>query len=253
MPDLGRWGVVDKMSEEYLAYSPYSFVGNNPISNLEVNGHYWIKIRQSQYVRNKTIYGIGINDYRKFQRNDNYSKIPFLGSGAGMSNLVAKGINSISGQDPSLSWGNGDTWSAASTLIGGGMGKFIRTFGSGDFAEAGASMIETYSEFTGIAGSLVSKPNMEELMVDLNLVFALDAEGVGYIEHQIDGTGHRTGFIDGFAFSDDFIDGLKDEIKSNNPDIKKGKLNRLLNQKISSYVEERRSQIKEEREKNEDE
>jgi len=31
MPDVGRWGVVDDMSELQLHYSPYSYVYNNPI------------------------------------------------------------------------------------------------------------------------------------------------------------------------------------------------------------------------------
>jgi len=31
MPDLGRWGVVDPLSELQFAYSPYSYVFNNPV------------------------------------------------------------------------------------------------------------------------------------------------------------------------------------------------------------------------------
>lgn len=31
MPDLGRWGVHDPLSELQFAYSPYSYVYGNPI------------------------------------------------------------------------------------------------------------------------------------------------------------------------------------------------------------------------------
>lgn len=35
MPDIGRWGVVDSLSEEYTNWSPYNYVMNNPISNTD--------------------------------------------------------------------------------------------------------------------------------------------------------------------------------------------------------------------------
>ncbi|UKB84856.1 hypothetical protein LF887_04260 [Chryseobacterium sp. MEBOG06] len=31
MPDLGRWGAMDAMSEKYSSWSPYNYAINNPV------------------------------------------------------------------------------------------------------------------------------------------------------------------------------------------------------------------------------
>ncbi|WKK80404.2 RHS repeat domain-containing protein [Marivirga arenosa] len=42
-PDLGRWNGVDNLSEKYSAYSPYNYVLNNPIGNIDPDGNEPIK------------------------------------------------------------------------------------------------------------------------------------------------------------------------------------------------------------------
>ena len=37
-PQLGRWHVVDALSEKYYSGSPYSYAGNDPVSNIDVAG-----------------------------------------------------------------------------------------------------------------------------------------------------------------------------------------------------------------------
>lgn len=39
MPDLGRWGVMDKMSEKYNPMSPYNYAINNPINVIAPDGN----------------------------------------------------------------------------------------------------------------------------------------------------------------------------------------------------------------------
>ncbi len=39
MPDLGRWSVMDAMSEKYSAWSPYNYAINNPVMVIDPDGN----------------------------------------------------------------------------------------------------------------------------------------------------------------------------------------------------------------------
>lgn len=39
MPDLGRWGVMDAMSEKYSSLSPYNYAINNPVMVIDPDGN----------------------------------------------------------------------------------------------------------------------------------------------------------------------------------------------------------------------
>lgn len=40
-PSIGRWHCVDPLAEKYLAYTPYAYVGNNPITRIDPDGREW--------------------------------------------------------------------------------------------------------------------------------------------------------------------------------------------------------------------
>ena len=50
-PQIGRWMVIDEMSSNFSFESPYSYAGNNPISNVDVGGKFKFPIEQLKAIR----------------------------------------------------------------------------------------------------------------------------------------------------------------------------------------------------------
>ncbi|MGI9581923.1 RHS repeat-associated core domain-containing protein, partial [Chryseobacterium sp. RRHN12] len=50
MPDLGRWGVVDELSEKFNRHTPYAYVVNDPINGIDPDGRDVIFLADSKAV-----------------------------------------------------------------------------------------------------------------------------------------------------------------------------------------------------------
>ncbi|SIT19119.1 RHS repeat-associated core domain-containing protein, partial [Chryseobacterium gambrini] len=55
MADIGRWGVQDLLSEFYYSYSPYNYVGNNPIIRTDPTGADWYTDKDGNYQYNSNL------------------------------------------------------------------------------------------------------------------------------------------------------------------------------------------------------
>lgn len=54
---IGRWMVIDPLSERYSGESPFTYAGNNPISNVDIEGKYKYPIgKSSQYAKDYPIF-----------------------------------------------------------------------------------------------------------------------------------------------------------------------------------------------------
>lgn len=57
---IGRWHVADPHSETYMDWSPYHYVGNNPVAITDPNGMDW-SVNISQNKDGKTVFNITVN------------------------------------------------------------------------------------------------------------------------------------------------------------------------------------------------
>ena len=61
-PQLGRFYVIDPMASKFFSLSPYSYDGNNPIKNIEIDGKYFVSLHYIMTNDALLKYGIGIGN-----------------------------------------------------------------------------------------------------------------------------------------------------------------------------------------------
>ncbi|MEN2436749.1 RHS repeat-associated core domain-containing protein, partial [Weeksellaceae bacterium A-14] len=68
MPDIGRWGVQDQLSEKFFSNSNYNYVGNNPILIFDPDGRDWYYTNDGHYEFNK---GLTKDNAEQFFKDNN--------------------------------------------------------------------------------------------------------------------------------------------------------------------------------------
>lgn len=58
-PEIGRWGAVDVMAQAYYSSSPYQYVLNNPVINIDVKGQWTVSRHYSLTYAALSAAGIG--------------------------------------------------------------------------------------------------------------------------------------------------------------------------------------------------
>ena len=138
MPELGRWGVIDAMSEAMLAEGPYNYVMNNPIRLSDPTGNLPEDFIMDWLARNKT------HDDKKSKSHpsvdyagDNYTSV--RNDGGGRSHTGAGGGSPEDGdgsnngtddgrqEDKNLSWAENER-RRYSLLLNGDLEGFINYY-----------------------------------------------------------------------------------------------------------------------------
>ncbi|MEC5173874.1 RHS repeat-associated core domain-containing protein [Chryseobacterium nepalense] len=105
IPELGRWGVMDQLSENYHMASPYAYVMNNPVSLIDPDGR-----NVHETATGWTFDGADISLIMSYLRN-----------GGGVKHLT---------QELSV-WGGGGGGGGGTSMYGGAISSFWSSFNSG--------------------------------------------------------------------------------------------------------------------------
>ncbi len=161
MAEIGRWGVVDPHSENYLGWTTYNYAANNPVIITDPTGMDWYQDKSGS-----TMWKKGSDEV------EGYKNI-----GASYTQNVGDGV--------SISYNQNEAVSMEEKVLG---SKDFRTQQSGEFDKETKKPIKKEGDEGNCyvqAGKMVEQSGATPLSGDANGI-KNSKEGVGYVDQQID-------------------------------------------------------------------
>lgn len=228
MADIGRWAVVDPLSEAYFDFSAYGYALSNPIRFLDQAGEYVVQATTNS--RNR----LTVSAHRipisaaKFQ--DNLSNLPIIG----LAGYAVKAL--YASTDPSYNMSTADHVFAGMSIVGTGLIKGINSALPRDVSRAGVDILNVGFEAAGMA-SLAVDNNYSELFLD-ELTFEA-AVGTGIATQGI-GAADRS-----ITFTDDYVAEVTEFVQNNSKKELTGKrLNRAVQAEITSRLDKTKNNLR---------
>src|SRR5690606_9750855 len=228
MADIGRWAVVDPLSEAYFDFSAYGYALSNPIRFLDQAGEYVVQATTNS--RNR----LAVSAHRipisaaKFQ--DNLSNLPIIG----LAGYAVKAL--YASTDPSYNMSTSDHVFAGMSIVGTGLIKGINSALPRDVSRAGVDILNVGFEAAGMA-SLAVDNNYSELFLD-ELTFEA-AVGTGIATQGI-GAADRS-----INFTDDYVAEVTEYVQNNSKKELTGKrLNRAVQAEITSRLDKTKNNLR---------
>ena len=231
-PRIGRFFATDPYEASYPAHSTYSFVGNNPISNIEVDGGWWFEKgkNQGRYSNNiDSQYGYEMNNVRAVSAKQTslISYVPYIGNLLGASAIAQKY------GDPTMNVTKSDIASAALAGYFRGTRSVIKAIAN--LSKAAKNTLRISEETTNVLNNMNNSPELAESWVELEVMRHFDGittesgNKVGSIKRD-----NEKGWSTSFSFSKEFIGELENKYSSQfeNEYLESARIN------ISNYSDE---------------
>jgi RHS repeat-associated protein len=234
-PSYGKFLSVDPLSRDYPWLSPFDFVSNNPIENIEVDGRYYIRnvrptnshpSRAKQKDRNWVMM---ITDHRQMEELDRIAAIPFFGIAARLPLTMKRAL------DPSFQYSLKE-WAAfgVETILSLSGYSAIK-----NASDLGKAILKINRELVGLINNIVIDPEYTEILIDREAAERLANKGIGI-------TTYEDGFIRGLEINENVVKEWKKNFQKEAGDKKltENQLENMITKNLEKLMDDEKNKIK---------